>query len=161
MHESEKCKWSRSVVSDSSRPHGLQPTRLPHPWDFPGKNTGVGCHCLLLAIYCWVINHANTGSGPERWWCLARWRFLSEVCPVDATRWWLELELSEIVNSHVWFLGSKESSSRDLEQLASWAFLHMAFWIDLSRMVASGESDFLHGVLGLQLYMYQMNKRVR
>ena len=47
MHESEKWKWSRSVVSDSSRPHGLQPTRLLHPWDFPGKSTGVGCHCLL------------------------------------------------------------------------------------------------------------------
>ena len=43
----EKWKWSRSVVSDSSRPHGLQPTRLLHPWDFPGKSTGVGCHCLL------------------------------------------------------------------------------------------------------------------
>ena len=28
-------------------PHGLQPTRLLHPWDFPGKGTGVGCHCLL------------------------------------------------------------------------------------------------------------------
>ena len=27
--------------------HGLQPTRLLHPWDFPGKSTGVGCHCLL------------------------------------------------------------------------------------------------------------------
>ena len=40
-------KGSRSVVSDSSRPHGLQPTRLPHPWDFPGESTGVGCHCLL------------------------------------------------------------------------------------------------------------------
>ena len=39
-------KWSRSVISDSSRPHGLQPTRLLHPWDFPGKSTGVGCHCL-------------------------------------------------------------------------------------------------------------------
>ena len=25
-----------------------QPTRLLHPWDFPGKSTGVGCHCLLL-----------------------------------------------------------------------------------------------------------------
>ena len=48
MHESEKWKWSRSVVFDSSRPHGLQPTRLLHPWDFPGKSTGVGCHCLLL-----------------------------------------------------------------------------------------------------------------
>ena len=47
MNESEKWKWSRSVVSDSSWPHGLQPTRLLHPWDFPGKSTGVGCHCLL------------------------------------------------------------------------------------------------------------------
>ena len=47
MHESEKCKWSRSVVSNAVRPHGLQPTRLLCPWDFPGKSTGVGCHCLL------------------------------------------------------------------------------------------------------------------
>ena len=47
MHESEKWKWSRSVMSDSWRPYGLQPTRLLHPWDFPGKRTGVGCHCLL------------------------------------------------------------------------------------------------------------------
>ena len=29
------------------QPHGLQPTRLPRPWDFPGKNTGVSCHLLL------------------------------------------------------------------------------------------------------------------
>ena len=47
MHESEKWKWSRSVMSDSSRLHGLQPTRFLHPRDFPGKSTGVGCHCLL------------------------------------------------------------------------------------------------------------------
>ena len=47
MQESEKWKWSHSVVSDSVRPHGLQPTRLLHPWDFPGKSTGVGCYCLL------------------------------------------------------------------------------------------------------------------
>ena len=37
-------------MSDSSRPHGLQPTRLLHPWDFPGKRTGVGCHCLLHSV---------------------------------------------------------------------------------------------------------------
>ena len=42
VHESEKSKWSCSVVSDSSWPHGLQPTRLLSPWDFPGKSTGVG-----------------------------------------------------------------------------------------------------------------------
>ena len=34
-------------MSDSMRPHRRQPTRLPHPWDSPGKNTGVGCHFLL------------------------------------------------------------------------------------------------------------------
>ena len=47
MHESEKWKWSHSVMSDSLCPHGLQPTRLLCPWDFPGKSTGVGCHCFL------------------------------------------------------------------------------------------------------------------
>ena len=36
-----------SVVSDSVRPPRWQPTRLPRPWDSPGKNTGMGCHCLL------------------------------------------------------------------------------------------------------------------
>ena len=35
-------------MSDSYRPHGLQPTRLLCPWDFPGQSAGVGCHCLLL-----------------------------------------------------------------------------------------------------------------
>ena len=34
-------------MSDPQRPHGLQPTRLLRPWDFPGKSTGVGCQCLL------------------------------------------------------------------------------------------------------------------
>ena len=37
-------------MSDSVRPHRRQPTRLPHPWDSPGKNTGVGCHFLLQCI---------------------------------------------------------------------------------------------------------------
>ena len=49
MHESEKWKWSRSVVSDPQQPHGLQPSRLLCPWEFPGKSTGVGCHCLLCS----------------------------------------------------------------------------------------------------------------
>ena len=39
-----------SVVSDSVRPHRWQPTRLPHPWDSPGKKTGVGCHFLLQSM---------------------------------------------------------------------------------------------------------------
>ena len=31
-------------------PHRWQPTRLPRPWDSPGKNTGVGCHFLLQCM---------------------------------------------------------------------------------------------------------------
>ena len=42
---------SHSVVSDSSWPNGLQPTRLLCPWNFPSKNTGVGCHVLLQGIF--------------------------------------------------------------------------------------------------------------
>ena len=39
-----------SVVSDSVPPQRRQPTRLPRPWDSPGKNTGVGCHFLLQCV---------------------------------------------------------------------------------------------------------------
>ena len=52
-------KWKVKVKSLScvqQRPHGLQPTRLLRPWDFPGKSTGVGCHCLLrLQKWCTTI----------------------------------------------------------------------------------------------------------
>ena len=37
-------------VSDSLQPHGLEPTRLLRPWNFPGKSTGVGCHFLLQCM---------------------------------------------------------------------------------------------------------------
>ena len=83
MHESEKWKWSRSVVSDSSRPHGLQPTRLLHPWNFPGKSTGVGCHCLLRSFWlllgvlwkewCWSWNSSTLATSCEE---LTHWQRL-------------------------------------------------------------------------------------
>ena len=37
-------------MSDSVWPHRRQPIRFPHPWDSPGKNTGVGCHFLLQCM---------------------------------------------------------------------------------------------------------------
>ena len=37
-------------MTDSVRPHRRRPTRLPRPWDSPGKNTGAGCHCLLQCL---------------------------------------------------------------------------------------------------------------
>ena len=40
---------SPSIMSNSLLPCGLYPARLLCPWDFPDKNSGVGCHCLLQA----------------------------------------------------------------------------------------------------------------
>ena len=48
-----------SVMSDSVGPHGLQPTKLLCPQDFPGKNTEVGCHTLLQGIFL------TQGSNPR------------------------------------------------------------------------------------------------
>ena len=44
------CCQVASVVSDSVQPHRWQPISIPRPWDSPGKNTGVGCHFLLLCM---------------------------------------------------------------------------------------------------------------
>ena len=46
-------------MSDSYRPHGLQPTRLLRPWDFPVKSTGVGCHCLLRLFPLYSVKQNN------------------------------------------------------------------------------------------------------
>ena len=51
------------------RPHRRQPTRLPHPWDSPGKNTGVGCHFLLQCM--------KVKSESE----------VAQSCPILATPW--------------------------------------------------------------------------
>ena len=41
---------AKSLQSNSVWPHRQRPTRLPRPWDSPGKNTGVGCHFLLQCV---------------------------------------------------------------------------------------------------------------
>ena len=48
-----------SVMPDSFQPHGLQPARLLCPWDFPDKNTRVGCHALFQGIFL------TQGSNPS------------------------------------------------------------------------------------------------
>ena len=46
-----ECMLCLSVMSNSLQPHGLQPAKLLCPWNFPGKNTGVGCHFPLRVIF--------------------------------------------------------------------------------------------------------------
>ena len=69
LNDSLCCCCITSVVSDSVRPHRRQPTRLPRPWDSPGKNTGVGCHFLL--------QHRKVKSESE----------VAQSCPTLATPW--------------------------------------------------------------------------
>ena len=91
-------------MSDPQRRYGLQPSRLLHPWDFPGKSTGVGCHsllwkwlsCVQLFVSPWTILSTNSpgqntgvgslsllqgifqtqGSNPGFLYC---WRFLYQL----------------------------------------------------------------------------------
>ena len=129
MHKSEKWQWSRSVISDSSWPHGLQPTRLLHPWDFPGNSTGVGCHCLLrnldnsilkrrdvtlltkvrtvkamlfpVVMYRWTIKKAECqGIYAFELWC---WRRLLQVLPWTARR--SNQSILKEINTEHWLEG--------------------------------------------------------
>ena len=56
-------------MPDSSGPHGLQPTRLLRPWDFPGKSTGVGCQCLLRTL---LLHYHN---------CVFQFSSVAQLCP--------------------------------------------------------------------------------
>ena len=51
------------------RPQRWQPTRLPRPWHSPGKNTRMGCHCLLQYGFEIWVNYSKSGS-PRRHWNL-------------------------------------------------------------------------------------------
>ena len=50
-------------MSESVQPHRWKPTRLPRPWDSPGKNTGVGCHFLLQ---CMKVKEESEKVGLKR-----------------------------------------------------------------------------------------------
>ena len=75
---------SHLVVSNSLWPHGLQPTRLLFPWDFPGKNTGVGCSnfikpmpldtCFLKIIPVWPHRKRAYSVPAVHWSTCVQWK---------------------------------------------------------------------------------------
>ena len=97
---------SRSVVSSSWQPHGLQPARPLCPWDSPSKNTGVGCHSLrqgifptqgpnLALLYCrWILHCLSHQGSPQCYAvlclvaqsCLSLWDSAAHglLCPWDS-----------------------------------------------------------------------------
>ena len=107
------CCQVASVVSNSVRPHRWQPTRLPCPWDSPGKNTGVGCRfllrCMKVKSESEVAQSCPTLQDPmdfETPWLLRPWDF-----PGKSTGMGCHCLLREL---------------RSLRQSAIWLQLHQA-----------------------------------
>ena len=50
MKVKSEMEVAQSCLTPSDPMDCMQPTRLLHPWDFPGKSTGVGCHCILCNV---------------------------------------------------------------------------------------------------------------
>ena len=95
------------------RPQRLQPTRLPRPWDSPGKNTGVGCHFLL---HCMKVKSESEVSQS----CLT----LSD--PMDCSS--PGSSIRGIFQARVLQWGAIKNGTRN-QQSHSWAYLLLVFTI--------------------------------
>ena len=86
------CMLSLLVMSHSLQPHGLQPARLLCPWNFPGKNTGMGCHALLQifltqrlnpCLFClllWQVSSLPPVPPGRSSSCIMKWKWKSLSC---------------------------------------------------------------------------------
>ena len=120
-------------MSDSVRPHRQQPTRLPCPWDSPGKNTGVGCHFLLQCM--------KVKSKSE----------FAQSCPTPSDPMDCSLPGSSvhgISQARVWEWGAIAFSSKDICELNIFRQKAVA--------AASGKTDFQSYLLD-PLFLFQKN----
>ena len=106
---------SHSVVSDSVQPHRRQPTRLPRPWDSPGKNTGEGCHFLLQCMKVKSLSRARLLATP---WTAAHQAPLS--MGFSRQEYWSELPLPSIYSPVEFriFLGNGSASRLQLVRIS-------------------------------------------
>ena len=88
-------------MSDSARPHRQQPTRLPRPWDSPGKNTEVGCHflpqCMKVKSESEVAQSFPTLSDPID--CSLQGYCINEIFQARVLEWGA-IAFSDIYNIH-------------------------------------------------------------
>ena len=140
-------------MSDSVRPQRLQPTRLPRPWDSPGKNTGVGCHFLLqcmkvkseseVAQSCLTLSNPMDWSPPGSYFLQFKSEFGNKEFMIWATVtcWscfcWLyrvspSLAVKNIVNLisvlTIWWCPCVESSLVLLEQGVTYLTWYVLLW---------------------------------
>ena len=91
-------------MSDSVRPHSQQPTKLPLPWDSPGKNTGVGCHFLLQ---CMKVKEKSEKAGLKL--SIQKTKIMASSSTIS---WQIDGEKMERVRDFI-FLDSKITADGD------------------------------------------------
>ena len=97
----------RSVVSDSLQPHKPQSTRLLYSWNFPGKNTGMGCHFLLQGIS--QIQGSNLCLLHLRYWqadCLPLSHLGSSPPRHNSVYWERSVMVTEMSGMGIWAIHS-------------------------------------------------------
>ena len=150
-------------MSDSVQPHRWQPTMLPHPWDSPGKKTGVGCHFLLqfmkvkseseVAQSCPTLSNPMDCSLPgSSIYGISQVRVLAHVSPLCTKFLWQDRTLIE---NKIWY--------RSLEKpiAVSEPFVHAKISLAAPKFYSlSQKSTYLHRskvTLGLGLLFYKFD----
>ena len=108
-------------MSDPVRPHRRQPTRLPHPWDSPGKNTGVGCHFLPMnesEKWKWSLSVMSDSRDPMD--CSLLGSSLHGIFQARVLEW------GAMLLSHEPWAMSHEGSPRILEWVAYPCLMYLA-----------------------------------
>jgi len=99
--------------------HGLQPTRLLHPWDFPGKSTGVGGHCLLRITLLQMIK-----AGSWTWAAYLEARVLSAIPQFYVSLWPWRQGFPRRAKMHPHCQEGQEDSSSETQKKQNKALLH-------------------------------------
>ena len=128
---SNACKWKVKVKSLSRVQHGLQPTRLLRPWDFPSKSTGVGCHCLLRVMSTIFYSKGQVTMCSPHWRRENHWRLCLRGYLNSGSWWWTGGP------GVLWFMGSQRVGHDWATELN---------WIEYNNSLQYGQRAVKQGV---------------
>ena len=143
-------------MSDSARPHRRQPTRLPHSWDSPGKNTGAGCHFLFQCMKVKSESEVATPSNPID--CSLPGSSVHGIIQARVLEWGaMAFSSGALLNlSHLFGAlqddgsGKKATISRSyIGKITKWGIKtqHISFWIDLVCSILCSLHMFVSALL--------------
>ena len=136
-------------MSNSVRPHRRQPTRLPRPWDSPGKNTGVGCHfllqCMKVKIEREVARSYPTLSDPMD--CSPPGSSVHRIFQARVLEWGA-IAFSEIVGIDLqntdYICQNAIVAPWFLKCLCFYIFLHISFYLSLLLNISFSSSYLMY-----------------